>query len=58
MDCITGCDDCFIFLTEHNPTGTKALVAQFTIVFEESESGIDMVLRWERTEVRAAIQAE
>ena len=33
------------------------MVDQFTISFEENEMGADLVLRWERTEVRVPIQA-
>jgi hypothetical protein len=39
------------------PSGTiEELVEQFTIDFEASAQGADMILRWERTEVRVPIQ--
>ena len=50
--------DLFSFVVPTHSLPEDEPVDPFTISFEESESGVDMVLRWEWTEVRAAIRAE
>ena len=50
--------DLFSFSAPVNNLPEDAAVDPFTISFEESDSGVDMVLRWEWTEVRAPIQPE
>lgn len=50
--------DLFSFSVPVHTLSEDAVVDPFTISFEESDSGVEMVLRWEWTEVRAPIQAE
>lgn len=49
--------DVFAFTRPVRLLPEDAPVDQFTISFEETGSGADMVLRWERTEVRVPIRA-
>lgn len=49
-------NDVFAFTRPVHVLPEDGVVDQFTISLEETESGIDMVLRWERTEVRVPIR--
>ncbi len=51
-------NDVFSFTVPTHRLPEEEPVDQFTISLEESESGVDMVLRWEWTEVRAPIRAQ
>lgn len=50
-------NDVFTFSSPVHTLPEDEPVDQFTITLEESQSGVDMVLRWERTEVRVPISA-
>jgi len=51
-------NDVFTFDVPTRSLEEDESVDQFTISFDETENGVDMVLRWERTEVRAPITAD
>lgn len=48
-------NDVFAFTVPVHTLGEDETVDQFTISLEENPSGVDMIMRWERTEVRVPI---
>jgi hypothetical protein len=50
--------DVFTYMVPPSALPEDDAVDQLTISFERSETGADMVLRWERTEVRSPIRVE
>lgn len=51
-------NDLFTFTVPSTTLPEEDLVNQFTISIEEADAGADIVLRWERTEVRVPIEEE
>jgi len=51
-------NDVAVFTVPANSLPEDEPIDQFTVSFEETENGVDMVLRWEWTEVRAPIRAD